>query len=89
MESRVIDGLTLFFPAEERAAAELIGRACTAGITLIGNLWGVSNPEGRARLCGQLVVAARHVSCGALALAAVDGGLPASMVPALAGACGR
>jgi hypothetical protein len=42
MESRVFDGLTLFFPPEERAAAQLIGRACAAGITLIGNSWGIT-----------------------------------------------
>ncbi len=45
MESRVIDELTLFFPPAERAAAELIGRACTAGIPLIGNSWGVRAPK--------------------------------------------
>jgi hypothetical protein len=45
MESLHVDGLTLFFPAEERAAAELVRQACAATIPLIRDSWGVATPE--------------------------------------------
>jgi hypothetical protein len=45
MESLHVDGLTLFFPAEERAAAELVRQACAATIPLIRDSWGVATPQ--------------------------------------------
>jgi hypothetical protein len=45
MESLHVDGLTLFFPAEERAAAELVRQACAASIPLIRNSWGMATPQ--------------------------------------------
>jgi hypothetical protein len=45
MESRSIQGLTLFFDTEERDAAELIGHACEQSVPLIRKLWGLESPE--------------------------------------------
>jgi hypothetical protein len=45
MEARPIDGLTLFFDAEHREAAELIGRACEQAVRLIQARLGLSAPE--------------------------------------------
>ena len=45
MEKTPIDGLTIFFPAEERAAAELVRQACEKSISLIRTSWGLETPE--------------------------------------------
>lgn len=45
METISIDGLTLFFKAEERDAAELIGEACQRSIRLIHQCWGLDTPK--------------------------------------------
>jgi hypothetical protein len=44
METRSIGSLTLYFDAEEKAAAELIGNACERSVELIGELWGLKTP---------------------------------------------
>jgi hypothetical protein len=44
METRSIRGLTLFFEAEDREAAELIGNACEQSLNLIRDLWGLEAP---------------------------------------------
>lgn len=46
MESLTVDGLTLFFPAEERAAAELVRQACAKSSAIIRNSWGLETPAG-------------------------------------------
>ncbi len=46
METLSINGLTLFFPAKERAAAVLVGQACERCVPLIGSLWGLPAPQG-------------------------------------------
>jgi hypothetical protein len=45
METRAIGSLTLYFDAEEGAAAELIGSACERSLDLIRELWGLEAPE--------------------------------------------
>jgi hypothetical protein len=45
METMSIDGLTLYYEAEEREAAILIGDACQQSVKLIGELWGQEGPE--------------------------------------------
>jgi hypothetical protein len=45
METKAIDGLTLFFDAEEGDAAELIGQACEQSMGLIRAHWGLEVPE--------------------------------------------
>ena len=45
MEIKEIDGLTLYFEAEERQAAELIGRACAQSVGLIHDLWVLDMPD--------------------------------------------
>jgi len=45
MESIPISGLTLFFEAEERDAAELIRPACEKSVRLIHGNWGLETPE--------------------------------------------
>ena len=44
METRSIKGLTLFFDAEEREAADLVGGACERSVELIHRLWGLETP---------------------------------------------
>ncbi len=41
MEAMPVNGLTLFFDAEEREAAELIRRACEKSVRLIHECWGL------------------------------------------------
>jgi len=45
METKLIDGLTLFYPAEEREAAAAIGEACLQSIAVIRDLWGLETPR--------------------------------------------
>ena len=45
MEKMPVDGLTIFFPAEERSAAELVRQACEKSISLIRTSWGLETPE--------------------------------------------
>jgi hypothetical protein len=45
METRTIAGLTLFYDAEEKEAAERIGRACARSVPLIEAYWGLEIPE--------------------------------------------
>lgn len=45
MEALTVGGLTVYFPTEERAAAELVRQACAAGIPLIHRWWGVATPQ--------------------------------------------
>ncbi len=44
METRMIRGLTLFFDAEEREAAELVGAACERSVDLMRDLWELEVP---------------------------------------------
>jgi hypothetical protein len=44
METRLIRNLTLYFDAEEEAAADLIGGACERGLDLLRDLWGLEAP---------------------------------------------
>ncbi len=44
MESVPIGGLTLFFEAEEREAAELIRQACEKSVRLFHRDWGLDTP---------------------------------------------
>jgi len=46
MEATTLDGLTLFFDAEEREAAQLIGQACEKSARLIHECWGLATPKG-------------------------------------------
>jgi hypothetical protein len=45
MESMAIEGLTLYFDAEEREAAEVIAHACAKSVPLIHEYWGLNTPE--------------------------------------------
>lgn len=45
MERMSINGLTLFFDAEERDAAELIRQACEKSVRLIHENWGLDTPQ--------------------------------------------
>jgi hypothetical protein len=45
METKSIDGLTLFYPAEEREAAGIIGDACFRSLEVIRDLWGLETPK--------------------------------------------
>lgn len=45
MEVMPVNGLTLFFDAEEREAAELIRRACEKSVRLIHECWGLDTPQ--------------------------------------------
>jgi hypothetical protein len=44
VETKEIDGLTLYYDAGEGPAAELIGRACTRSVALIHDLWMLQLP---------------------------------------------
>ena len=44
MESKSIGGLTLYYEAEDREAAELIGRACEQSARVIHEHWGLETP---------------------------------------------
>ena len=44
METMVVDGLTLFFDAQEREAAGLVRDACEKSIRLIRECWGLDTP---------------------------------------------
>lgn len=44
MESIAVDGLTLFYDAPEREAAELIQQACQSSVPLIRESWGLDTP---------------------------------------------
>jgi hypothetical protein len=44
VERTTVDGLTVFFDADERDAAELIGRASAQSAELITRLWGLETP---------------------------------------------
>ncbi len=45
MEMMPVSGLTLFFDAEEREAAELIRRACEKSVQLVHEYWGLDTPQ--------------------------------------------
>jgi hypothetical protein len=45
METRSVQGLGLFYDAEESEAAELIGQACAQTVQLIHEYWGLETPE--------------------------------------------
>jgi hypothetical protein len=45
MRTKPIDGLTLFFDAREREAAELIGQACQRSVEIIHTRWDLDTPE--------------------------------------------
>jgi hypothetical protein len=45
METRSVDGITLWFDAEERDAATLIGDACAKTAGLLNELWGLETPN--------------------------------------------
>jgi hypothetical protein len=45
METLPVSGLTLYFDAEDREAAELIGRACEKSVGVIHEQWGLETPE--------------------------------------------
>lgn len=45
MEKIPIDGLTIFFPAEERATAEMVRQVCEKTIPLIRTAWGLKPPQ--------------------------------------------
>jgi len=45
METMLIDGLTLFFDADERDAAELIGQACCRTVQIMHETWDLETPE--------------------------------------------
>ncbi len=44
MESKTINGVALFYEAEEKAAAELIGAACAKTVQLIHRYWHLPTP---------------------------------------------
>jgi hypothetical protein len=46
LETRAIRTLTLYFDAEEGAAADIIGSACERSLDLIRDLWGLEVPAG-------------------------------------------
>jgi hypothetical protein len=46
MESRSVDGLTLYFDADERETADLVEQACQQSLRLIRQSWGLDAPEG-------------------------------------------
>jgi hypothetical protein len=45
METMPVQGLTLFYDAKEREAAELIGEACAQTAQLLDEYWGLETPE--------------------------------------------
>jgi hypothetical protein len=45
METESLEGLTLFFDAEERDAAVLVGQACIQSVPLIREQWGLDTPR--------------------------------------------
>jgi hypothetical protein len=45
VETRSVDGITLWFDAEERDAAILIEDACAKTVQLLNELWGLETPE--------------------------------------------
>jgi hypothetical protein len=45
METKWLQGLTLYYDAEEQEAADLIGRACTKSVPLIEAHWGLERPD--------------------------------------------
>lgn len=45
METMSVQGLTLFYDAEEREAAELIGEACAQTVQLLNDYWGLETPQ--------------------------------------------
>ncbi len=45
METKSIDGLTLFYRREDREAAAIIGKACAHSIEVIHDLWGLETPK--------------------------------------------
>lgn len=45
METRSLQGLTLYYDAEEQEAADLIGRASAKSVPLIEGYWGLDRPE--------------------------------------------
>jgi hypothetical protein len=45
METRSLQGLTLYYETEEQEAADLIGRACAKSVPLIEAYWGLDRPE--------------------------------------------
>jgi hypothetical protein len=45
MQKKAIHGLTLYYEAEEAAAADLIGEACERTIGIIHDLWGLGVPD--------------------------------------------
>jgi hypothetical protein len=45
METLPVAGLTLYFDAEDREAADLIGRACERSVRIIREHWGLETPE--------------------------------------------
>ncbi|MGD9144758.1 MAG: hypothetical protein PVI80_04285 [Anaerolineae bacterium] len=45
MEANPVQGLTLFYDAEEGEAAELIGEACAQTVQLLKEYWGLEIPE--------------------------------------------
>jgi hypothetical protein len=45
VERTSASGLTLFFDAQEREAAQLIGQACEKSVPLIGESWGLDPPQ--------------------------------------------
>jgi hypothetical protein len=45
METKAIDGLTLYFDPQDQAAAQLIGDTCAHSATLMRELWGLETPQ--------------------------------------------
>jgi len=45
METMSVDGLTLYFDADEREAAELVCRACEKSVRLIHDCWNLDTPK--------------------------------------------
>ncbi len=46
MQSRPVDGLTLFYSAEDSQSADLIEHACVQSLQMIRHLWNLNAPEG-------------------------------------------
>jgi hypothetical protein len=44
LQTRLMRNLTLYFDAEEQAAADLIGEACERSLDLLRDLWGLETP---------------------------------------------